>query len=379
MLTSLDESLFHQSSRLFAEAAVSDHRFYDRYTYTLLAPEGEAALLTGMAVYKNLNVLDGFISTQSGAAVQRNVRLSRPLRPIVEPLNLGPLRTEFLEPFKVTRLIAEPNEFGDAYDLTFRPVFTRLEHPHYGEADGRVHTDYRRFSQVGWTSGTLVVDGQEHTFDRWFGWRDHSWGVRPGVGGFEPFTGTRARGGIPSSARAGGLGILLAYCGFATESYSGFYFSIEDETGKRLYVDGAIRRNDGEPSELVGGSHTINFHPGTHVFDSMKIQAETADGEVWDLDVEAIGRPWVYRGTGYDHGWNDRKGLGVWRGDDLTVETDVYDVSHPEDVVLPGGEVIRPVHREQPVRVTVRGEVGNGHSPMMVVGPNQVYGLKDRS
>ncbi|MCG2621292.1 hypothetical protein LVY72_05115 [Arthrobacter sp. I2-34] len=378
MLTSLDESLYHQSPLLFQQAAVTDHRFYDRYAYTTMAPDGSAALLTGMGVYKNLNVMDGFVTTQAGQSVQRNIRISRPLRPIVEPLTLGPMRTEFPVAFQETRMICEPNEYGDAFDLTFRPVFTRLENPHYGETDGRVTQDYRRFSQVGWTSGTLVVDGQEHTLDKWFGWRDHSWGVRPGVGGFEPFTGTRNRGGIPSASRGGGLGILLVYVAFATDSYSGFFFTIEDENGKRIYLDGAMQVNGEEPSEIVDGSHEIKFIPGTRLYSTMSIQAKTADGQVWDLDVEAIGRAWVYRGTGYDHGWNDTKGLGAWRGDELTVETDVYGVGDVEETVMPDGGRIRPIHREQPVRVRVRGEEGNGHSPLFVVGPNRVYGLEER-
>lgn len=376
-LISHDESLYHQVPKPFSESGFTDHRFYDRYSYTLYSPDGNVGLLTGLAVYKNLNVMDGFAATQLNSEVQRNMRFSRPLHPIVEPLQLGPMRTEFPEAFKVTRMICEPNEYGDAFDLTFRPVFTRSENPHYGEANGRVHQDYRRFSQVGWTSGSIVVDGQEHTFDRWFGWRDHSWGVRPGVGGFEPFTGQKARGGIPSSSRAGGLGILLVYCGFATDSYSGFFFTIEDENGKTLYVDGAFKNADGVESEVVSVEHQLTFVPDTHVFSEMKLQAKTADGETWDLDVTAMGRGWVYRGTGYDAGWNDGQGLGYWRGHDLTVETDQYDVSHPENVVMPDGTTLRPYHREQPVKVKLRGEEGFGHSPMMVVGPNKRYGLED--
>lgn len=378
MLNSLDETLYHQAPVPFEQAAVTDHRFYDRYSYTTFAPDGTAGVLTGMAVYKNLNVMDGFVATQAGSRVQRNLRLSRPLRPIVEPLTLGPMRTTFPEAFAVNRFICESNEYGDSYDLTFRPFFTRLESPHHGMADGRVHQDYRRFSQIGWTSGTLVVDGAEHTFDRWFGWRDHSWGVRPGVGGFEPYTGTRSRGGVPSSMRAGGLGILLIYVGFATESYGGFFQLIEDENGRRIYIDGSIGINGEKSSEVVDATHKISFAPGTRLYDTMELDIATADGDTWHLDVEAVGRAWVYKGTGYDHGWNDEKGLGAWRGDGLTVEADEYDVVDMEEAVLPDGRRLRPVHREQPVKVRMRGEDGNGHSPLFVVGPNQPYGLPAR-
>lgn len=199
-MASIDESLYHRAPIPFEQAAVTDH--YDRYSYTTSAPTAQPGPLTGMAVYKNMNVMDGFVTTQAESPRQRNLRLSRPLRPIVEPPTLGPMRTEFSIAFALNRFVCEPNEYGDSFDLTFRPFFTRPESPHHGMADGRVHTDYRRFSQIRWTSGTMVIDGKEHSFDNWFVWRDHSWGVRPGVGGFEAFTGTRTCGGVPSTMRA---------------------------------------------------------------------------------------------------------------------------------------------------------------------------------
>ena len=43
----------------------------------------------------------------------------------------------------------------------------------------------------------------------------------------------------------------------------------------------------------------------------------------------------------------------------LSVEHDVWDVTHPVDVVLGDGTVAKPVHRIQPVRVTAGpGDVG---------------------
>ena len=58
------------------------------------------------------------------------------------------------------------------------------------------------------------------------------------------------------------------------------------------------------------------------------------------------------------------------------MEVDVYDISHPEDVVLPDGRVIRPVHREQPVKLTVNGKPGFGYMPIMSSGVIKRYGLK---
>jgi len=229
---------------------------------------------------------------------------------------------------------------------------------------------------VGWLDGTAQIDGHPHAVEKWFSWRDHSWGVRPGVGGFEPFTGTRAGGGLPSSIRAGGRGILVMYLGFATDHYGGMIQLQEDEDGKRLYIDGRIGTADSASSEVTDVQHEFNFIPGTRLFDRLKLQVTTADRRRWDIDVESIGRAWVFKGAGYDSGFNDERGMGVWRGDALTVETDQYDLSHVEEVLLSDGRRWRPRHREQPVRVTVSGETGQGHFPIIVIGRNARYGLE---
>jgi hypothetical protein len=108
----------------------------------------------------------------------------------------------------------------------------------------------------------------------------------------------------------------------------------------------------------------------------LKLQITTADRRRWDIDVESIGRAWVFKGAGYDSGFNDERGMGVWRGDALTVETDQYDLSDVEEVLVSGGRRWRPRHREQPVRVTVGGETGQGHFPIIVIGRNARYGLE---
>src|SRR4029077_17477399 len=98
--------------------------------------------------------------------------------------------------------------------------------------------------------GAAQIDGHSHAVDKWFSWRDHSWGVRPGVGGFEPFTGTKAGAGLPSSIRAAGLGILVIYLGFATDNYGGVFQLQEDENGKQLYLNGSVGSSDGRVAEI---------------------------------------------------------------------------------------------------------------------------------
>src|SRR5438876_6126743 len=108
-LTDLDETLMHQTSLPFAFAATSDHRFYDRYYISMFAPDGSAAIINGIGVYKNMNVMDGFVATLSGG-VQTNHRFSRPLLPELPgmAMSLGPIRAEIIEPFKKARYAVEP-------------------------------------------------------------------------------------------------------------------------------------------------------------------------------------------------------------------------------------------------------------------------------
>ena len=189
-----------------------------------------------MGVYKNLNVTDGFALTQSARAGSAICASRNDCIPL--PSRCGSDRCERnFRAFQDAALwFVSPNEHGDSFDLTFRGFLdAHLESHHFGRTDGRVHTDYWRFSQVGWLDGTAQIDGRTHAVEKWFSWRDHSWGVRPGVGGFEPFTGTRAGGGLPSSIRAGGRGMLVMYLGFATDDYAGMIQLQEDEDGKRLY------------------------------------------------------------------------------------------------------------------------------------------------
>jgi hypothetical protein len=83
-------------------------------------------------------------------------------------------------------------------------------------------------------------------------------------------------------------------------------------------------------------------------------------------------------GLGYSGGFDDGKGLGVWRGDDHR-ETDVWDVRDPARVVDEDGAVHTPVHRIQPVHVTAEGSrldgEGTGSMTMIANGRLPQYGL----
>ena len=368
MLTALDESFMHQSALPFELCATSDHRFFDRTVVTATAPDGGAGVILGMAAYKNMNVMDGFAAVQVAQARQHNLRMSRELRPDMSQA-LGPLRIEIVKPFQEIRYILEANDAPFQFDMVFEKFMEPvLEEPHLHRAFGRVTQDYLRFNQLMTASGTLQIEGSTFAAARWFGWRDHSWGVRPGVGGFEPPL-PGVTDNFPSAARAGGKGLLLFYVGFmAGDDLGGGIQVIENAEGQGIYVTGHIGPPSGGASKVKSYEWDVKTFPGTRAPRRLHVHAVTEDGRHYDIVAEPAARPWAYKGFGYDAGYDDGKGQGVWRSAGLLSEIDTYDISDPEEVVMPDGRRLRPNHREVAVRVQVNGQAGFGYMPFIAIG-----------
>lgn len=380
VLTPLDETLHHQAPLTFDHVDSTDHRFYDRQLMGGFRQDGQAAFLAGITLFKNMNVIEGFAMVQLASARQVNVRFTRQLRPMPgSDAAIGPLELHIGEAFRHLSYRLADGDWPLSFDLDFTAALPpRLEHPHVSRGDGRLHTNYLRYNQLGRIDGWLSVDGERFISDDWFGWRDHSWGVRPGVGGFEPMTGTAGGGGVASASRTGGKGLFLVHAGFRTGALGGAVQLIEDGEGKRIYTEGEVREGNGDPVEVTAIEHDVVFKPGTRVFDTMRLEMSLADGRRLDLKASAVGSPWVYRGGGFDGGFADGKGQGVWRSRDLMVEVDRYDISDPEIVIMPDGSSARPRHREQLATCTVNGEAGAAYVPMFVIGPQPRFGLPDR-
>jgi hypothetical protein len=362
MLSRLDETLLHQASVPFRMAGVSDHRFFDRYWFEVLDPEGSLGLISGLAFYKNMGACDGFVSVQAELQ-QHNLRVARPLGADLET-GAGPLTVEVIEPFRRVDLHVAPNPSGIEAELMWTSDWPAYAEDHHRTvAADRVSTDSTRYDQVGRWDGSITLNGTHHVVERWWGARDHSWGVRPGVGGFEP-----AIGADRSS-------LLFCWACFSTASFACQFQLQEDGGGRRLFLDGQLDwpAGDGRPSIRVADvTHDISFVPGTRVYDKLHYRVTLEDGQALEIDVEPLLRSWAYRGTGYNGGFDDGLGLGAWRGERL--EHDVYDLSDPEIVLLDGAPH-PPGHREQPARVTVNGAPGLGHMPVMTRGPLPAYGL----
>jgi hypothetical protein len=299
---------------------------------------------------------------------------------MTEGLEIGPLQVDILEPLQKLHIRLDPGEaYRTSFDLLWEGMYpAREEGHHFNRRRGRIYQDYIRFDQVGKANGRLLIDGEEIHAGEWCAFRDHSWGVRPGVGGFEPKTGGKKPDRLGASTATIRKDTIFIWLAFRAEGVGGQLQMMEDGDGKRLNIDGHIAFPEGSGKQelkVVDLEHEISFIPGTRVYDKANLAVTTHDGARWEIKAEAVGRAWVFKGTGYDSGYDDELGLGAYRGEEL-MEADVYDISHPEDVVLPDGRVIRPVHREQPVKLTVNGEPGYGYMPIMSSGVVKRYGLK---
>lgn len=373
MLTALDETLMHQLPVPFAQTVISDHRFFDRMWLGGHCREN-IRFLMGMANYKNTNSCDGYFTVLIGDR-QYNLRAARPLLPNADEMTVGPITLEILKPLHDIRLIVEEGPGQPlAADLIFRATApVHLEQPHITRRDGRLTQDYMRFDQHGLIEGWLSVEGRRIAADGWFGARDHSWGVRPSTGGYEPTTAIIEDDSFGGQLSGVNDGWLAIYMFFETPDYAGYIQRQENAAGNILYQDGDIARH-GEPEKrIIAMEHALEFVPGTRTCGKGSLRCTLQGGDIVTVSFDSLLPGTVYKGTGYDNGFDDERGLGFHRGN--IVEYDVYDVSDVEKVGLPDGRIIRPWHRELPCTVEVNGQSGMGYATVLNNGSIARYGL----
>jgi hypothetical protein len=205
-LTDADEFLNHQIVNTHAVVGSADRAWTEKVWFMLARKDGSLQASFGLGKYANRNILDGFAGVQIGTQ-QRTIRASRVLRPDLEAMAVGPLSYDVLEPFKMLRLCCAANDAQPiSFDLTFiaaMPAF--FENRDTVIASGRTASDVIRYHQAGTVSGWVEIDGKRHQVDpeAWFGFRDHSWGVREHVGK-DPDDLVPGHAGATGGSKAGG-------------------------------------------------------------------------------------------------------------------------------------------------------------------------------
>lgn len=186
-LIDADEFLNHQIVNSFSAVATPDYSWTEKIWATLMRKDGAAQVNFGLGKYANRGIMDGFAGACRGLE-QRTVRASGALVQPRDPIVLGPLRYDVIEPLTRVRVALAEN---DAQPLSFELTLEGLLPPFFEGRDckleartGRTLTDVIRYHQSVSVSGWLKIDGE--TIDvrpeEWFGIRDHSWGTREHVG-----------------------------------------------------------------------------------------------------------------------------------------------------------------------------------------------------
>ncbi|MGW4337397.1 DUF7065 domain-containing protein [Rhodococcus koreensis] len=354
MLTPPDESLFHQTTDPFAVVATPDHRFFDRYWFSGLAPDGAVAFFAGTGRYPNMATRDAFLNVLVGSR-QHNLRVSTEIDVLadaatVDKAQVAGFTSAVEEPFRRIRLTVDEPAHPVRAELVFvteRPA--HLEVKHREMAGHRLIQEQTRYDQVGSWNGWVEVEGRRFDVNDWWGDRDHSWGVRVDVGGLEP---------PPLSRRVSSLTI---WCNFSTPTRCGLVQLREYADGRPPYIDGRVYTNDGSSLSITAIGHDVERSPGG--WRKARLRVTLEDGA--ELAIEATPHPdkaWVSRGGGYNRGFSDGLGFGARRGD--VIEYDVFDLADSGEVYC-DGLLVEPGHRENLAAVTVDGEAGFAHLPIM--------------
>ena len=215
MLTRFDELTCHQVVSTFDHPETSDRAWTEKLWCHVHDVTGGLTLATGLGVYPNRNVIDGYGCACVDGERQHNVRLSRELRPRIDELALGPLSYEVLEPFRRVRVAMAENDRGLSYDLELLGRFDPGEEsPQYGRSRGRMFVNTCRYAQTCRARGWIKVEGKTFEVDEdgYRAHRDHSWGIRMGVGAPET--------GVQEADIATFLGMIILWACFQLEDYA---------------------------------------------------------------------------------------------------------------------------------------------------------------
>src|SRR3954451_13717617 len=114
----LDEYPLHQAPLSMRHVATSDRNAYDRCYFNAHDRTGEIFLVTGLGVYSNLGVIDGYATVRRGGR-QLSVRPADALTDDRLANGVAPYRVEVMEPLHVIRRVCDGDDHGVGFDLTW--------------------------------------------------------------------------------------------------------------------------------------------------------------------------------------------------------------------------------------------------------------------
>ena len=371
-LLGADEGLNHQIVDTFATLSQTDMAWTEKIWASIARTDGSLQIDFGLGKYQNRGIIDGFGGVSRGRA-QWTVRGSRELASAPEETGVGPVQMEVVEPLKQMRFRLEPN---DVQPISFDIVLSAVTPPYFEERNlvrnrrtGRIDVDVIRYHQGGWASGTVTVDGETHEVrpEEWFGFRDHSWGVRQAIG--EPSTDLIPSPQIPPGVR-GGMKWSPAF--FRRPDGTYYETAIFVVEGAWEYSSAYINDADGNQVPVRSVTPRIEYDTRTRYVTGGELLLTMESGEQRVIDVEVLGDSGFFLKTAGYGAWEGHK-HGSWKGK-LHVDGEyIADCASDENLPRLGQ------FRDTPIRVRDGDAVGYGIMESLIGGVWPELGLTEES
>ena len=373
-LTPADEFFNHQIVNTHATVATGDQSWTEKVWFTLMRKDAALQVNFGMGKYANRNLMDAFAGIQRGTQ-QRTVRASRVLAPRSDEMAVGPLSFEVIEPFEKLRIALAANEAQPLqFDLTFSatmPAF--FENRDVVIAGGRTASDVIRYHQAGTVSGWIEIDGERIVVDpeEWYGFRDHSWGVREHVGLAPPDL-VPGHLAATSAAKSGDYHFNWVVSQIARPDGSlyevAYYFRDFGGEGPPQFLTGYINEGDGRqtpilhlyPEMTYRAADRAALHGRIHVF------VAGAGREVIErvFEIEAIDSEMGFRLLPGMYGEWKGQLHGSFKGEDFLDGECIDDVNEPQKT----SDNYRWQIRDRPIRIREGANEGYGDMESIILG-----------
>jgi len=367
-LTHADELLCHQTPETFASIAQADISWTEKLWGSLFARDGSLQVDVGFGKYHNRNVFDAFGGISRGKE-QLTVRSTRPLDADPERVGTGPLDYEVIEPLKSVRFTLKENH---VLPIRFDLVLTGVLPPFLERKDAqreprgfRIQSDLLRYHQSSTVRGTIWIDGQRIDVqdEDWFGFRDHSWGVRMDVG--DPPTDTFQPQRLNQDFLLTWSPMWLRRPDGSTYEIHHYQQQVDHET---TYFSGFVNSPDGSQRELHGVRDELKYDPVNRRLRGGTMTFDAGWGETRTVEIEPASDTGFHLGTAMYFGFRGQR-HGQWRGPNFLDGERFADASSRETV-----EEIHQL-RDCVIRVREGDAVGYGIFESMVIGEHQRYGL----
>ncbi|MCL6262688.1 hypothetical protein [Craterilacuibacter sp. RT1T] len=317
-LTGADEGFNHQIVETHATVLHTDPGWAEKVCGMVGARDGSLQVGFGFGKYANRNVVDGYAGV-SRQAEQWNVRASRALDADPDSVNVGPIRYQVIEPLRQVRVMLQANAVQPvAFDLLLTgavPCFAEAREDRRSRSGYRRTADQIRYHQSGVAEGWIEVEGMrtEVTQDSWVMTRDHSWGIRPGVGA--PLTEIE-----PEAMDSDAIDVLAIWNPLLFERADGSRYAFHQYLLRysgpgfeHALTQGHFEYPDGRREAVLAIRPELAFTPVNQRFAGGNFHLTMADGTARTLAVQPISDTGFHLGGGLYHGF-DGQYVGQWRG-----------------------------------------------------------------